>query len=273
MNSAKMLQQLIWTAFAPAVEQHADTADAPTLAVSSEESFVELDLSQRIALIRKTVRGRIVFTTSFGIEDQAIAHTIFRLAVAIDVVALDTGRLFPQTYELWAQTERRYRRRIAALYPDGALLEALVSHQGVNGFYRSVGARQACCAIRKVDPLRRALLGATAWITGLRADQSDERAGTTFAAVDPTYRVIKVNPLFDWTRDQVVAFVRENAIPYNPLHDQGYPSIGCAPCTRAVAAGEPERAGRWWWEEEARKECGLHCRAPQLSPPPEPMKS
>jgi phosphoadenosine phosphosulfate reductase len=130
--------------------------------------------------------------------------------------------------------------------------------QGINGFYTSIEARHACCAMRKLEPLQRALAGATAWITGLRADQSDERAGIAFAAVDPHYRLIKVNPLFDWTREQVLSFIREHGIPCNDLHDRGFPSIGCAPCTRAVRPGEPERAGRWWWEQEGKKECGLH---------------
>jgi phosphoadenosine phosphosulfate reductase len=217
-------------------------------------------LPQRIAVVRNNVSGRVVFTTSFGIEDQAIAHAIFSQAIAIDVVTLDTGRLFPETYELWARTERRYGRRIPAFYPDHVGLESLVASQGINGFYTSVAARKSCCNVRKVEPLRRALAGATAWITGLRADQSDERASFSFAAVDPHHRLIKVHPLFDWTRERVLAFIREHGIPYNFLHDRGFVSIGCAPCTRAVRPGEPERAGRWWWEQE-RKECGLHGRS------------
>jgi phosphoadenosine phosphosulfate reductase len=220
----------------------------------------DLDLTRRVAAIRGIVCGRVVFTTSFGIEDQAIMHVIFRQALAIDVMTLDTGRLFPESYELWARTERRYGRRIQALYPHRSAIEALVARQGINGFYTAIAARQACCAVRKVEPLRRALAGAAAWITGVRADQSEERAGISFAAVDPHHRLIKVNPLFDWTREQVVAVIREHGIPYNPLHDQGFVSIGCAPCTRAIAPGEPERAGRWWWEHEQKKECGLHRR-------------
>jgi phosphoadenosine phosphosulfate reductase len=153
---------------------------------------------------------------------------------------------------------------------DALGLEALVARQSINGFYTSPEARRACCAIRKLEPLRRALAGATVWITGLRADQSEERAGVSLVAVDPQYQLIKVNPLFDWTRDQVVAFIREHGIPYNSLHDQGYLSIGCAPCTRAIALGEPERAGRWWWEHEEKKECGLHSRQPEQPQSPEP---
>jgi phosphoadenosine phosphosulfate reductase len=207
-----------------------------------------------------------VFTTSFGIEDQAIAHAIFAQGFAIDVVTLDTGRLFPQTYELWAQTERRYGRRIHAFNPDRASVEALVARQGVNGFYASVHARQTCCAVRKIEPLGRALAGAAVWITGVRADQSAERARMSLAAVEPRYGLIKVNPLLDWTREQVFAFIHDHGIPYNRLHDQGFLSIGCAPCTRAVAPGEPERAGRWWWEQEAKSECGLHAHQADLDP-------
>jgi phosphoadenosine phosphosulfate reductase len=166
--------------------------------------------------------------------------------------------LFPETHEVWAWTERRYGQPIQAFCPNRVGVESLVTRWGINGFYTSVEARHACCAVRKVEPLRLALTGATAWITGMRADQSDERAGISFAAVDPHHRLVKVNPLFDWTREQVVAFVREHSIPYNPLHDRGFMSIGCAPCTRAVAPGEPVRAGRWWWEQQQHKECGLH---------------
>jgi phosphoadenosine phosphosulfate reductase len=232
----------------------------------------ELDLAQRLAVLRRTVSGRIVFTTSFGIEDQAIAHAIYTQALAIDVVTLDTGRLFPQTYELWAQTERKYRRRIHGFNPDRVSVETLVARQGVNGFYNSGEARHACCAVRKVEPLGRALAGAVMWITGVRAAQSAERASMPLAVVEPRYGLIKVNPLLDWTREQVVRFVQDHGIPYNPLHDQGFLSIGCAPCTRAVKPGEPERAGRWWWEHETKTECGLHVHPP-LPPRPDPKQS
>jgi phosphoadenosine phosphosulfate reductase len=231
-----------------------------------------LHLNDRVAAIRRIVSGRVVFTTRFGIEDQAIAHAIFSQGLAIDVVTLDTGRLFPEAFELWAQTEQRYGRRILAVYPDCAAVEPLVAHQGINGFYASVEARHACCAARKVEPLRRALAGAVAWITGLRADQSDARVAASFAIVAPRHRLIKVNPLFDWSREQVVEFIREHDIPYHTLHDRGFASIGCAPCTRAVAPGEPEGAGRWWWEQEQTIERELQdcqgARAPASQPSP-----
>jgi phosphoadenosine phosphosulfate reductase len=219
---------------------------------------IDRDLMKRVAIVRNLVGGRIVFTTSFGIEDQAIAHAIFRQALEIEVVTLDTGRLFPETYELWAQMERQYGRRIPAFYPDHASVESLIVRQGIHGFYTSVDARLACCRVRKVEPLERALAGATVWLAGLRADQSDERVGVSFAGIDPHRQLIKVNPLFDWTREEVLSFIREHDVLYNSLHDHGFASIGCAPCTRAIAPGEPERAGRWWWEQKQKKECGLH---------------
>jgi phosphoadenosine phosphosulfate reductase len=238
----------------------AEQCNALNLAVS--DPGVERDLMKRVATIRSLVRGRIVFTTSFGIEDQAITHAILHQALGIDVVTLDTGRLFPETYEIWAQTERRYGQRIAAFSPDRTSVESLIARQGIDGFYDSVENRQACCAVRKVESLRRALAGATAWITGLRIEQSAERAEISFATFEHAYNLVKVHPLFDYTREQVVAFVRDHSVPYNVLHDRGFLSIGCAPCTRAVTPGEPERAGRWWWEHEEKKECGLHRRRP-----------
>jgi phosphoadenosine phosphosulfate reductase len=223
-------------------------------------SLATLRLPDRIGLIRQSVPGRIVFTTSFGLEDQAITQAIAASGAAIDIVTLDTGRLFPETYDLWAETEERYGLRIAGLTPERQALEALVAEQGINGFRRTVEARKACCAVRKVEPLGRALAGAAAWITGLRADQSGHRASTPLVAFEEGYGLIKANPLADWSRPDLVAYVAEHRIPYNPLHDRGFASIGCAPCTRALRPGEPERAGRWWWEDEGKKECGLHLR-------------
>jgi phosphoadenosine phosphosulfate reductase len=270
LNTTKILQERIRVAFAPGEPSFEPVApNAP--AKSPLDDCLALDLPQRIAAVRNNVSGRIVFTTSFGIEDQAIAHAIFSQAISIDVVTLDTGRLFPETYELWARTERRYGRRIPAFYPDRVGVESLVARQGINGFYTSVAARKSCCNVRKVEPLGRALAEATAWITGLRADQSDERAGISFAAVDPDHRLIKVHPLFDWTRERVLSFIAEHGIPYNSLHDRGFVSIGCAPCTRAVRPGETERAGRWWWEQE-QKECGLHSRHIMQVPAPAQFK-
>jgi phosphoadenosine phosphosulfate reductase len=258
LNTANLLQAKASAVSTTRKSRFLKAKNWHALARAISEASFDRDLMDRVATVRKLVRGRIVFTTSFGIEDQAIAHAIFRQDLGIEVVTIDTGRLFPETYELWARTERRYGRRISAVYPDRVSVESLVASQGIDGFYISIAARRACCAIRKVEPLQRALGGAAAWIAGLRADQSDERASIRAAAIDPHHQLIKVNPLFDWTRERVLSFIREYGIPYNILHDRGFASIGCAPCTRAIARGDPERAGRWWWEHERKKECGLH---------------
>jgi len=238
--------------------------DTEPLSIAAQRlaaGFAALDLNARLTVLTREIPGRVVFTTSFGLEDQAIVHAIFTQGLPIDVVTLDTGRLFPQTYELWSNTEARYGRRIRALYPERRSVEAFVSQHGIDGFRASIAARQACCGVRKVEPLGRALEGASGWITGVRAEQSWERATTPYAAVDAARGLIKVSPLLDWTRERVVAFVREHGVPVNPLHNEGFLSIGCAPCTRAVKPGEPERSGRWWWEQGDKKECGLHTRA------------
>ncbi len=213
---------------------------------------------ERIALLRESLPGKITMTTGFGIEGQVILHWIAEQNLDIDLVTLDTGRLFPETYELWAETERRYGLRIRAIYPNGAALETLVARQGINGFYDSPDTRTACCNVRKVEPLERALDGAQAWITGLRGDQSAFRSQASVLAFDTTRRLLKLNPLFDWTRQAVADFAAANGVPVNKLHAQGFVSIGCAPCTRAIAPGERERAGRWWWETDGKTECGLH---------------
>jgi phosphoadenosine phosphosulfate reductase len=238
--------------------ERGETVPSRALAAKLAAQLGSLDLFERLAAIRAVIRGRIVFTTSFGLEDQAIAHALFSQRLPIDLATLDTGRLFPETREVWAATEQRYGARIEAFTPDRAGAEALIVRQGIDGMRSSVAARLECCAIRKIEPLARALDGAAAWITGLRADQSTERARTALASFEEDRGLIKINPLFDWTREQTVAFVRAHAVPYNALHDRGFLSIGCAPCTRAVGLGEPERAGRWWWEQEEKKECGLH---------------
>jgi phosphoadenosine phosphosulfate reductase len=245
------------------VQSHAPhlLEDPHALAERLAASFADLDLGRRLATACAAIDGRIVFTTSFGLEDQAISHAIFTEELAIEVVTFDTGRLFPETHAVWAETEARYGRRIRALVPERGAVEDWIARNGIDGFRSSVAARQGCCGVRKVEPLKRALAGAAGWVTGVRAEQSVERAMMSFADVDAQHRLIKLNPLLDWTRDRVAAFAREHAIPHNSLHERGFLSIGCAPCTRAVAPGEPERAGRWWWEEQQKKECGLHLPA------------
>ncbi|MDE2363549.1 MAG: phosphoadenylyl-sulfate reductase [Hyphomicrobiales bacterium] len=231
------------------------------LVPSLDRAFRDLDPLARLRALRASVDGRIVLTTSFGLEDQYLTYLVFDNDLAIDVVTLDTGRLFPQTYTVWAETEARYNRRIRPYYPDATALEELVARQGIDGFYDSVEARKACCGLRKVEPLKRALSGASAWVTGLRADASQARADAVFVARDETHAVLKANPLLDWSRDRVERAAHESGVPVNALHAQGFPSIGCAPCTRAVKPGEDERAGRWWWEQDGKKECGLHVTA------------
>lgn len=228
------------------------------LAQELDAAFAGLDPLGRLKALRAAVDGRIVFTTSLGIEDQLLTHLIFSHDLDIEVATLDTGRLFPETLSLLAETEERYGKRIRVLYPRHDAIEALVEKQGIDGFYRSLEARKSCCEVRKVEPLGRALEGAVAWVTGLRADQSSHRGGLAFASADAQRGLVKANPLLDWTREAIAEFTRAHGVPVNPLHEKGFLSIGCAPCTRALQPGEPERAGRWWWEEETKKECGLH---------------
>jgi len=239
-------------------EASASVAELAALAAALNTSLVDHHPAERLKRLRSAVGGRIVFTTSFGVEGQVILHLIAENDLQIDLATLDTGRLFPETYALWAEAEQRYGRRITAIYPDATQLESLVARHGINGFYESIDARQACCQICKVEPLGRVLTGATAWVTGMRANQSRFRGRTPLSAFDTNRDIIKFSPLFDWSREAVIAFARQCNIPTNPLHEAGYASIGCAPCTRAVRPGEPERAGRWWWEAETKKECGLH---------------
>jgi phosphoadenosine phosphosulfate reductase len=236
----------------------ADATATETSSVLSNDSFIRLSPADRLTVLARNVAGPLVFTTSFGLEDQALTHLIVASGIPCRFATLDTGRLFPETHAVWAETEQRYGIRVDAYHPRAGALEALVRANGINGFYHSTTARHACCEVRKLEPLARALAGAAAWLTGLRADQSASRQESDFIAYDPVRRLMKVNPLLDWSRDQVAALVRDAQVPYNALHDKGFLSIGCAPCTRAVAPGEPERAGRWWWEQDQARECGLH---------------
>jgi phosphoadenosine phosphosulfate reductase len=217
-------------------------------------------LSGRLRLIETSISGRIVFSTSLGIEDQVLFHAIAKSNARIEAITLDTGRHFPETYETLARTERAFARRIKVVMPEACDVEDLVARDGISGFRDSVENRKACCDVRKVRPLQRELAGASAWLTGVRRDQSSTRGETPFASFDADLNLIKINPLADWSIERVEAYATEHAVPLNPLHARGFPSIGCLPCTRAIAPGEPIRAGRWWWENEGHKECGLHNR-------------
>jgi phosphoadenosine phosphosulfate reductase len=228
---------------------------------SLNAAYTKLTPQARLVAFRDAVPGRIVFTTSFGIEDQMVTHLIAEAQLDIALVTLDTGRLFPETYALWAKTEARYGLTITPYAPEASGVEAFIHKNGINGFYASPEARKACCFVRKVAPLARALDGAAGWITGLRADQSANRAGLAMVSRDEARSLIKLNPLFDFTRADIADFCAVHDVPVNMLHERGFLSIGCAPCTRALEPGEPERAGRWWWEEETKKECGLHISA------------
>ncbi|MDX3928740.1 MAG: phosphoadenylyl-sulfate reductase [Shinella sp.] len=216
-----------------------------------------LGLAERLSLVA-SLGGRAVFTTSLGIEDQVITAAIGTHRLPIDVVTLETGRLFKETVDLIDETESQYGITIGRYHPLKDDIDDYVAQYGMNGFYESVEARHACCGVRKLKPLARALEGATFWITGLRRGQSGNRADTPFAEFDAERNLIKINPLADWDIEVIKAYVADNAVPVNPLHARGYPSIGCEPCTRAIKPGEPERAGRWWWENDEKRECGLH---------------
>jgi phosphoadenosine phosphosulfate reductase len=197
--------------------------------------------------------------SSFGAEDMVLLDLIARDGLAIDIFTLDTGRLPKQTHELIAQVRKRYGLEIEMVTPWPDSVQAFVEQHGIDGFYEGVEQRKACCAVRKVEPLRRALAGKRGWITGLRREQADSRATVVETEHDPAQGKWKFSPLADWTDADVWTYLRANNVPYNVLHDRGYPSIGCEPCTRAVKPSEHPRAGRWWWEQDgARKECGLH---------------
>ncbi len=198
--------------------------------------FAALPAPERLSALRQTLDGRIVFTHGFGVEGQLIFHWLCERGLDIDVVTLDTGRLFPETYALWAETEQRYGRRIRAIYPNQQALEALVDRQGIDGFYDSKDAREACCGVRKTRPLDRALKGAQAWITGVRGDQTAVRHEAGVIGFDESRGLMKFNPLFDWTREAVLAEVAAVRVPVNALHAKGFASIGCAPCTRAISS-------------------------------------
>jgi phosphoadenosine phosphosulfate reductase len=227
-------------------------------AAALHAAFGAAEVAQRLAGIVAQATGPVVFTTSFGLEDQVLTHFIAAAKLPVTFATLDTGRLFPEIYALWQETEERYGIVIRPYYPRHDAVELHVRQNGINGFYASRDARKSCCDIRKVEPLGRALAGADIWLTGLRADQSAARGGVKLAEADPARGLVKASPLIDWTRARALAFAEENAVPLNPLHARGFVSIGCQPCTRAILPGEPERAGRWWWEDDAAKECGLH---------------
>ena len=223
-----------------------------------------LPIREVIRLLCDEFPGRVTFSSSFSFEDQLITHEILAHNLPVKIFTLDTGRLFPETYSVWSATNERYNTTIKPYYPQATLLEEFVSVKGPNSFYASVENRKDCCFIRKVEPLKRALAGHSVWITGLRGEHSAARHDLDTFEWDAGNNIIKYNPLLNWTTEQVRKYINDNDVPYNSLHDKGFVSIGCAPCTRAIRPGEDFRAGRWWWEDATKKECGLHETAPAL---------
>ena len=204
--------------------------------------------------------GKIAFATSLGLEDQIITKMISEVDPTVKIITLDTGRLFQDTYDLIDITTKKYGMVIHSCFPDAEDVEEMVNTRGMNLFYESIENRKLCCHIRKVEPLKRALRDTDAWFSGLRKEQSVTRKNLGIVEWDEVNQKIKINPLLSWTSAQVWDYIKTNKVPYNPLHDKGYPSIGCLPCTRAILPGEDIRAGRWWWENPDNRECGLHVK-------------
>lgn len=208
----------------------------------------------------KEYKGKIALSSSMGAEDQVLTDMVMKIDPEIRIFTLDTGRLFYETYELIERTSLRYKKNIEVFFPSPADVERMVNEKGINLFYQSVENRKECCRIRKVEPLKRAFHGLDVWICGLRRDQSATRTNNQLVEWDESNGLIKLNPLINWSEQDVWNYIKAHGVPYNPLHDKGFPSIGCQPCTRAIEPGEDIRAGRWWWEHPETKECGLHNR-------------
>lgn len=222
------------------------------------EQFSHLTAQEILEYFLNEYKGKIALSSSFGAEDQVLTHMILNIDKTAKIFTLDTGRLPYETYSVMDNTNLKYGIKVDVYFPEAKEVEELYKTQGINGFYESIENRKRCCFVRKIQPLQRALKGLEVWITGLRATQSVTREQMQLVEYDEGNKVIKLNPLLAWSEQDVWDFIKENKVPYNKLHDQGYPSIGCAPCTRAVKEGEDIRSGRWWWENPEHKECGLH---------------
>lgn len=222
------------------------------------ERFYKKDPEDILAYFLKRYKGKIALSSSMGVEDQVLTDMIVSIDKSVPVFTLDTGRLFPETYDLINRTSKHYNILIKIYFPDYKQIEEMVNSKGINLFYESVENRKLCCYLRKKVPLKRALKDLDVWICGLRKEQSLTRFYSKLVEWDDKNGLIKLNPLIDWNEKKVWDYVKKNHVPYNILHDQGFPSIGCQPCTRAVKPGEDPRSGRWWWEQEEQKECGLH---------------
>jgi phosphoadenosine phosphosulfate reductase len=234
--------------------------DQPAATVSARDLGDKVQTT--VELLRAAVQdyGKVVYANSLGAESMVLTDLIWTQVPQIEIFSIDTGRLHEETYQLLERLERRYQRRVRLYYPEPAALEAYTAENGINGFYNGLAERQSCCHIRKVEPFRRAIRDAGAWVTGVRHEQSVQRAQAKAVDFDAPNGLYKISPILDWTNDDVWTYIRSNKLPYNPLHDRGFPSIGCAPCTRAVEPGADSRSGRWWWENADSKECGLHPR-------------
>ena len=228
-----------------------------TIANTLLEKTKGFSIERTLAFLANEYEGKVVFSTSFGQEDQMITALIAKNDLPITIFTLDTGRLFQETYDVFHKTLKKYKKEIKVCFPETAAVEKLLETKGPNSFYDSVENRKECCFIRKVAPLTKALKGNAIWITGLRADQSENRNSLDLFEYDAHFDIIKFNPLLKWTLEDVQKYLDDNNVPQNALHKQGFISIGCAPCTRAISADEDIRAGRWWWES-SHKECGLH---------------
>jgi len=227
------------------------------LTPESIKKVEESTLAEGLKLITEWFPGKVVFSSSLGQEDQVLTDVIFKNNLPVTIFTIDTGRLFNETYELLDRTNARYKKNIQVYFPEAADVEEFVVNKGINSFYESVDNRKECCHIRKVKPLNRALKGAAVWITGLRAEQSNNRHDMPMIEWSEEKMLYKFNPLIKWTYADMMDYINKFNVPYNRLHDKGFISIGCAPCTRAIEPGEDARAGRWWWET-SQKECGLH---------------
>src|SRR5574344_1715296 len=222
--------------------------------------FGDAPAEEIIGYFLKEYQGRIALSSSLSIEDQTITDMMVKTDRKARIFTLDTGRLFPETYQLIDKTNLTYGIKLEVFFFDYKEVQRMVREEGINLFYNSMESRNRCCEIRKLEPLRRAFRGLGVWICGLRRQQSVARQAMQVVEWDERHQLIKVNPLISWSEDEVWSYIRKNHVPYNKLHDKGFPSIGCEPCTRAVKPGEDIRSGRWWWESPEHRECGLHLR-------------
>jgi len=236
-------------------------ATSPELTEALKTS-VSLKRTQALSVLKEAANKfpAITFANSFGAEDMVLTDIIMRETLAIEIFSLDTGRLPPETYTLMAEVESTYSTKLKVYFPKHEVIEQYVQTNGINAFYENIDLRKACCHMRKVEPLQRALFSKQAWVTGMRAEQATTRVNLPVQEFDDGNKLEKFNPLTNWTEQEIWAYIRLHEVPYNKLHDAFYTSIGCSPCTRAVAMGEDIRAGRWWWEDPTSKECGLHVK-------------